>query len=256
MPHGELSARELVDYVDRLLASPGTPDFGPNGLQVQGARTIRKIATGVSSCVELFERARDAGADAVLVHHGLFWEGSPRSLTGSTYARVRVLIESGMHLLAYHLPLDRNAELGNNALAVKRLGLYSVEPFAEYRGQPIGFRGRYPEPISGQALVDRCREVFGQEPLPFLFGPEEIATVGVVSGGASGELHQAIAAGLDAYITGEPTEWVMNVARESGIHFLAVGHYASERLGIGALGEHLAARFGLAHDFIDVPNPV
>jgi dinuclear metal center YbgI/SA1388 family protein len=256
MAHGELSITELSDHLDRLLEAAAGKDFGPNGLQVQGRRPIRKIATGVSSCVELFERARDAGADAVLVHHGLFWDGMPRQLTGHTYARVATLLEAGIHLLAYHLPLDRHPELGNNILAVKRLGLYSVEPFADYHGLPIGFRGRYPEPVSREELVTRCRTVFGQEPLAFLHGPEEISTVGMVSGGAAGELHQAIAAGLDAYITGEPTEWVMNVAKESRIHFLAVGHYASERLGIQALGDHLAARFGLTHEFIDIPNPV
>ena len=256
MPHGELSITELAEHLDGLLDAGAGKDYGPNGLQVQGRRPIRKVATGVSACVELFERARDIGADAVLVHHGLFWDNMPRQLTGHTYARVAALLESGMHLLAYHLPLDRHPELGNNILAVKRLGLYSVEPFADYHGLPVGFRGRYPEPVSRQELVERCRKVFGQEPLAFLSGPEEISTVGMVSGGAAGELHQAIAAGLDAYITGEPTEWVMNVARENRIHFLAVGHYASERLGIQALGEHLATRFGLAHEFIDIPNPV
>ncbi len=256
MPHGELSIRELVDHLEQLLEASRSKDFGPNGLQVQGRRPIRRIATGVSACVELFERARDAEADAVLVHHGLFWDGMPRQLTGHAHARVATLLEAGMHLLAYHLPLDRHPELGNNILAVKQLGLYAVEPFADYEGLPVGFRGHYPEPIAKEALVERCRAVFGQEPLAFLSGPEAVSTVGMVSGGAAGEIHQAIAAGLDAYITGEPAEWVMNVARENRIHFLAVGHYASERLGIRALGEHLATRFGLAHEFIDIPNPV
>jgi dinuclear metal center YbgI/SA1388 family protein len=256
MPHGELAIGDLVAHLEALLDASRGKDYGPNGLQVQGRRPVRKVATGVSSCVELFERARDAGADAVIVHHGLFWDGMPRQLTGHTYARVAALLEAGLHLLAYHLPLDRHPELGNNVLAVRQLGLYSLEPFAEYQGLPIGFRGRYPEPIPKELLVERCRALFGQEPLAFLAGPEAVSTVGVVSGGAAGEIHQAIAAGLDAYITGEPSEWVMNVARESRIHFLAVGHYASERLGIRALGEHLAARFGLEHEFIDVPNPV
>jgi len=256
MPHGELSIHELVDHLALLLEASRGKDYCPNGLQVQGRRPIRRIATGVSACVELFERARDAEADAVLVHHGLFWDGMPRQLTGHTYARVAMLLGAGMHLLAYHLPLDRHPELGNNILAIKQLGLYSVEPFADYEGLPIGFRGRYPEPVSKEALVERCRAVFGQEPVAFLSGPAAISTVGMVSGGAAGEIHQAIAAALDAYITGEPAEWVMNVARENRIHFLAVGHYASERLGIQALGEHLATRFGLTHQFIDIPNPV
>lgn len=251
-----MEIRTLVDYCDRLLGSPGSPDFGPNGLQVEGRREIRRIVTGVSACLELFERARELEADAVLVHHGLFWEGSPRVLTGHQYRRVAQLIESGLHLVAYHLPLDRHAEIGNNVLAAKALGLFSVEPFAEYRGQPIGFRGRYPEGLPVAELVGRCRELFGQEPLAFLAGRATVSSVGIVSGGAEGEIHQAIAAGLDAYVTGEASEWVMHVARENGIHFLACGHHATERLGIRALGEHVAQRFGLEHQFVDLPNPV
>lgn len=251
-----MDIRALVAHCDQLLDAKAGKDFGPNGLQVEGRRAVRRIATGVSACLELFERAREALADAVLVHHGLFWEGAPRELTGHQYRRIAALIEGGIHLVAYHLPLDRHPELGNNALAVKRLGLYSIEPFGLYQGLPIGFRGRYPEPIAAAELAARCREVFGQEPLAFLAGPDPVTSVGVVSGGAQGEIHQAIGAALDAYVTGEASEWVMNVARESRIHFLACGHYATERLGIRALGDHLAERFGLEHQFIDIPNPV
>ena len=256
MRQGELTIQELVAHCDGLLDTHATRDFGPNGLQVEGRRPVRKIVTGVSACLELFERARDAGADAVFVHHGVFWDSQPRQLVGWQGRRVAALFESGMHLVAYHLPLDRHGELGNNILAAKGLGLYSIEPFAEYHGAAIGFRGRYPEPLPAAEFVARCERLFGQAPQTFLFGPPEIASAGVVSGGAQGELHQAIAAGLDAYVTGEASEWVMNIAREAGIHYLAAGHYATERLGIRALGEHLAQRFGLAHDFIDVPNPV
>jgi dinuclear metal center YbgI/SA1388 family protein len=256
MPHGDLSIHELVEHCDRLLEIHATRDFGPNGLQVEGRRPVRRIVTGVSSCVELFERARDSGADAVLVHHGLFWDGMPRQLDGYLYRRVAVLIEAGIHLVAYHLPLDRHAELGNNILAARGLGLYSIEPFAQYEGAPIGFRGRYPEPIPASVLVERCEKLFEQAPLAFLEGPAEVSSVGIVSGGAAGEIHQAIAAGLDAYVTGEASEWVMNVARESRIHFLAAGHYATERLGIRALGEHLSQRFGVEHEFVEVKNPV
>jgi dinuclear metal center YbgI/SA1388 family protein len=252
-----MDLRTIVAHCDQLLDAHAGRDYGPNGLQVEGRREVRKIVTGVSACVELFERARDAGADAVFVHHGLIWEGqATKPIVGSQYRRLATLIESGMHLVAYHLPLDRHPALGNNALAAKALGLYGLEPFAEHHGQPIGFRGSYPEPIAPEELVRRCRELYGQEPLAFLAGPAQVARVGIVSGGAQGEIHAAIAAGLDAYVTGEASEWVMNLARESGIHFLACGHYATERLGIRALGEHLAQRFGLQHEFVDVPNPV
>ena len=251
-----MDIRTLVAHCDQLLDAKAGKDFGPNGLQVEGRRAVRKIATGVSACLELFERARAAGADAVFVHHGLFWEGQARELTGHQYRRVAALIEAGIHLVAYHLPLDRHPELGNNALAAKGLGLYSVEPFGLYQGLPIGFQGRYPEPVPVAELVARCAAAFGQEPLGFLSGPDPVASVGIVSGGAQGEVHAAIAAGLDAFVTGEASEWVMNLARENRIHYFACGHYATERLGIRALGDHLAQRFGLEHEFIDVPNPV
>lgn len=217
---------------------------------------MRRLATGVSACRELFERAAAAGTDAVLVHHGLFWEGMPRTLTGFQYRRVAEVVRAGMSLLAYHLPLDRHPTYGNNALAARAFGLAELEPFAVHEGLPIGFQGRFPEPLPAEELTRRCAAVYGQEPLAFLDGPDSVRTMGIVSGGAQRELHDAIAAGLDAYVTGEASEWVMNVAREAGIHYLAAGHYATERLGVRALGEHLAERFGLTVRFIDVPNPV
>jgi dinuclear metal center YbgI/SA1388 family protein len=246
----------LVSYLDAYLESPGTPDFGPNGLQVEGRKEVRKVVTGVSACLELFERATAAGADAVLVHHGLFWDGQPSTLVGFRYRRVAELVRAGVSLIAYHLPLDRHPEVGNNALAARALGLVDLEPFAEHAGLPVGFRGRYEEPVPFQTFRDRCRKLFGQEPEVFAGGPERVARVGIVSGGAQREVYTAIGDGLDAFVTGEVSEWVMNVAREAGIHYLACGHYATERLGIRALGEKVAERFGVEVEFVDVPNPV
>jgi len=252
-----MEIRVLVDHCDELLDARSGEDYGPNGLQVEGTRDVRKVATGVSACVELFERARDAGADAVVVHHGVLWAGDGvQPLVGYHGRRMRSIVESGLHLVAYHLPLDRHPELGNSVLAARGLGLYALEPWSEHRGLPAGFRGRYPEPVAAFAFVERCRTLFGQEPLAFLSGPDPIATVGVVTGAAPDEVRRAIDSGLDAFVTGEAREWVMSVAREAGIHFLACGHHATERLGVRALGEHLAARFGLEHLFLDVPNPV
>jgi dinuclear metal center YbgI/SA1388 family protein len=249
--------RTLVDYCDQLLDARSGRDHGPNGLQVQGRRKVRKIVTGVSACVELFERAREADADAVLVHHGVIWESlGARPIVGFQYRRLAALIDSGIHLVAYHLPLDRHAELGNNALAARAFGLANIAPFCPYEGEPIGFRGRFPEPIPAAELVALCERVYGQAPLAFLAGPDPVTTLGIVSGGAQKELWTAIADGLDAYLTGEASEWVMNVAREARIHYVAAGHYATEVLGIRALGEHVAERFGIAVEFMDVPNPV
>jgi dinuclear metal center YbgI/SA1388 family protein len=246
----------LVAFLDELLDAGRGRDFGPNGLQVEGRREIRKAVTGVSACLELFERAAAAGADAVLVHHGILWDFGPRRLVGFHHHRVASLLRSGINLIAYHLPLDRHPELGNNALACARLGLEQLEPFGMYEGLPVGFRGRYAAPIPAPDLLRRCAEVFGQAPVYLGRGPESVETVGMIGGGAQRELYQAIDAGLDAYVTGEAAEWVMNVAREAGIHYLACGHYATEVLGIRALGEKVAREFDLEVEFIDVPNSI
>jgi dinuclear metal center YbgI/SA1388 family protein len=244
----------LVAYLDQYLDSRGR-DYGPNGLQVEGREEIRKIVTGVSACQDLFVRAREAGADAVLVHHGLFWEGMPRSLTGIQYRRVAELIRGEMNLLAYHLPLDRHLEVGNNAVAGRQLGLEDIEPFGLHDGLPVGVKGRFPEPIPAAELLERSRRIYAQEPLAYMSGPDTVSTLGIISGGGQRDFYTAIEEGLDAYITGEVTEWVMNVARESRVHYLAAGHYATERFGVQALGEHLRERFGVEVEFIDVPNP-
>jgi dinuclear metal center YbgI/SA1388 family protein len=245
----------LVTYLDQYLDSRGR-DYGPNGLQVEGREEIRKIVTGVSACQELFVRAREARADAVLVHHGLFWDGMPRQLTGIQYRRVAELIRGEMSLIAYHLPLDRHEGVGNNAVAGREFGLADLEPFGFHDGLPVGFKGRFPNPIPAAELVERCRRIYAQEPLAFLGGPDSVSTLGIISGGAQRDFYTAIDEGLDAYITGEVSEWVMNVAREAGLHYLAAGHYATERLGIRTLGEHVRDRFGVEVEFIDVPNPV
>lgn len=251
-----VDCRELIVYLDRLLDSTNFSDYGPNGLQVQGKNHIRKLTTGVSACLELFERSVEIGAHAVLVHHGLLWTGLPPEVTGVKYRRLEILLRNEINLIGYHLPLDAHPELGNNALGARGLGCSRLEPFAEVEGRKIGFHGRLTESIDPDQLLDRCNSVFGCDPLAFLSGPDTIETIGIVSGAGSKALYDAIELGLDVFITGEPSEWVMNVAREAEIHFVAAGHYRTEVLGIRALGEHLANRFGLDVEFIDVPNPI
>jgi len=253
---GEVATAELVRYIDEYLESPAVSDYGPNGLQVAGAETVRTLVTGVSSCRELFERARERGADALLVHHGLFWRGTPYPLVGLQYHRVAELIRGNMALLAYHLPLDRHEHVGNNAVAARALGLHGLTPFALHEGVAIGWQGRLFEAIPARELATRCGVLYEQPAL--LLGPEDrpVQRVGIVSGGAQQEFLQAIAEGLDAFITGEASEWVTNLARESGVAYIAAGHYATERIGVRALGAHLAERYGITVEFIDVPNPV
>ena len=247
----------LVRYLDEYLDAHAGKDFGPNGLQVQGRERIRTVVTGVSACLELFQKAREREADAIVVHHGIFWDWQSPRLTGMHYHRVAELLCHGVNLLAYHLPLDRHPKIGNNALAARALGLDDLEPLGDVGGLPVGFRGRFAEPIPADELVRRARELYGREPLAFTGGgPEVVESVGVISGGAQKELPDAIELGLDAFITGEVSEWVMNMARESGIHFLSCGHYHTEICGIRAVGDLIEERFGLDVEFIDVPNPV
>jgi dinuclear metal center YbgI/SA1388 family protein len=247
---------DLIAYLDELLSPGDFEDYGPNGLQVPGSATVDVLATGVSAHRELFERAAAAGAQLVVAHHGLFWDFHPRSLTPAMKDRLRVLFDHDISLAGYHLPLDAHPEVGNNALICAALGLERAEPFGEHRGRSVGFVGRSAEGIPFADLRARCAEAFGQEPFAWDTGPELVRSVGIVSGGAASSFGEAIALGLDAFLTGEPAEHVMADARESKTHFIAGGHYATETLGVRRLGELLAAEFGVRHEFLDVPNPI
>jgi dinuclear metal center YbgI/SA1388 family protein len=251
------SLYKILGHLDSLLDPGAYEDYGPNGLQVPGRETVETIATGVSANVELFERARDAGADLVLVHHGLFWAGPPRALDRAAKRRLQVLFDADMALAAYHLPLDGHLRHGNNALLAAAIGCERWEPFGAHKRATIGVAGRLPgHGIAADDLVARVREATGREPLAFTDGPERVRTVGIVSGAGADYLEEAIAAGLDAFVTGEPIERVMSRAREAGVHFLAAGHYATETFGVRRLGELLAAEYGVKHVFVDVPNPI
>jgi len=254
---GYVSRDELVTYLTDLLSADEGHDMCPNGLQVEGSEKVQKVVLGVSSCLELFQEAVRRGADTVLVHHGLFWNKSPAQLVGVQYRRVAELIKNDLNLIAYHLPLDRDLKVGNNAVAAERFGLEEIEPFGDYRGFPIGVRGRFPSPPTAEEFLAKAQEVFAHPcDLRFLEGPARVETLGLISGGAQGEFYRAIDEGLDAFITGEVSEWVMNLARESKTHYVAAGHYATERLGIQALGEKVRERFGVEVEYVDVPNPV
>jgi dinuclear metal center YbgI/SA1388 family protein len=242
----------ILKSLDELLQPGRFRDYGPNGLQVPGTEDVDTVVTGVSANLELLEGARDAGAQLVLVHHGLFWDGQPLALSRPLAGRLRTLLESGMSLAAYHLPLDAHPEVGNNALIAAGLGGDEQEPFGE-----VGIAARFPgDGIAAADLFARVHTLTDREPLVFDAGPERVRTIGIVSGGAAGDLDAAVAQGLDAFLTGEPKEQVMGTAREAGVHFIAAGHYATETFGIRRLGEIVAERFGVRHEFIDVPNPI
>jgi dinuclear metal center YbgI/SA1388 family protein len=248
---------EIIAFCDDLLDAGSFDDYGPNGLQVPGADEVGKVATGVSANLELLDRAVATGAQLVLTHHGLLWGDELAPFSVPMAARLRALLCNGVSLAAYHLPLDAHPQIGNNALLRDALGLEPDErPFGEAKGSSVGVIGRAPEPIDAAELSRRLTEAVGREPLVFDAGPEQIVTVGIVTGAGGFALHEAGPLGLDALVTGEPSEPVMGEAREYGIHFMAAGHYATETLGIRRLGELIADRFGVEHEFIDVPNPI
>src|SRR5690349_19392539 len=251
------SVQTIVDHLDSILDPAAYDDYGPNGLQVPGREEVQTIVTGVSANVALFARAREEDADLVLVHHGLFWAGPPRPLDRASKRRLQMLFDADMSLAAYHLPLDGHPEHGNNALLAAAIGCETREPFGHHKRATIGVLGRLPgDGIAADELVARVGAATDREPLAFTGGPDRVRTVGIVSGAGADYLEDAIAAGLDAFVTGEPIERAMARAREAGVHFLAAGHYASETFGVRRLGELLADRFGVRHVFVDVPNPI
>ena len=247
----------LIAELDGLLDAGSFRDFGPNGLQVPGTDRVQKIVSAVSASVQLHERAAAEGAQLVLVHHGLFWRGMPLHIDRMLHRRLKPLFDHDIGLAAYHLPLDGHPRIGNNALIAEALGCSRTEPFARHEGATIGVAGRFADDgIEVEDLLARVRSATGREPLVLPHGPARVRSIGIVSGAGSDYLGEAIAAGHDAFLTGEPAERVMTHAREAGVHFIAAGHYATETFGVRALGEHLRERFGVEHRFVDDPNPI
>jgi dinuclear metal center YbgI/SA1388 family protein len=221
------------------------------GLQVVGAAEVTKIAAGVSSSRELFERTAQTGAELLIVHHGLFWENDPRVVDRQLKGRLRALFDGDVTLAAYHLALDAHPEIGNNALLGGLLGVESRERVLEW-----GFGGRLEPAVGLDELAARLEQATGQKPRVFAGGPDRIERVAVITGGAARLFPQVAALGYEAYVTGEPAEPTLHAARELGTHFLAGGHYATETFGIKALAQSMAQRFDLDWEFLDLPNPV
>ncbi len=241
----------LIAYLDGLLDPGAFDDLGPNGLQVPGPRAVTKVVTGVTAQRALFDRAVAEDAELVLVHHGLFWSFNGVGLTPVLAERLRPLFKHDIALAAYHLPLDAHPEVGNNALLAEALGASGHEAFAG-----IGRGATFDAPVPARELFARVAAVTGREPVVFDGGPPEVRRLAIVSGGAASRLGAAVAEGYDAFLTGEPKENVMADAREAGIHFIAAGHYATETFGVRRLGDWLAARYGVEHHWVDIPNPV
>ncbi|MEO5702380.1 MAG: Nif3-like dinuclear metal center hexameric protein [Gammaproteobacteria bacterium] len=246
--------KRLVDYTDTLLEA-NFQDYCPNGLQVEGKGEVRKLVSGVTASLALLEAAVAAQADAILVHHGYFWRGENPCIVGVKQQRLRLLMSHNISLLAYHLPLDDHPVYGNNAQLGELLGLTEKGKFGNARQPSIARHGQLAAPLSGAAFAAYLEEKLGRIPLHIPGKAQLIRNIGWCSGAAQDYIEQAALLGLDAYLTGEVSEQTVHIARETGIHFFAAGHHATERYGAPALAGHLAEVFHLEHVFIDIDNP-
>lgn len=249
----ELSA--LVKRADHYLNAAKIADYCPNGLQVEGRGHVRKIISGVTASQELIDAAVAAEADLILVHHGYFWKGENPCVVGMKQRRLKTLLRHDISLLAYHLPLDVHPQVGNNVQLAERLGIAVEGPLEPENSRNVALVGSLPEALSAAEFAARVASVLGREPL-LVDGQKPIRRVGWCTGGGQGYIDQAIAAGVDLYLTGEASEQTFHSARENGISFIAAGHHATERYGVQALGDYLAREFNIEHVFIDCPNPI
>ncbi|MBE7376058.1 Nif3-like dinuclear metal center hexameric protein [Pseudomonas lopnurensis] len=244
----------LVEEADRYLNVARIADYCPNGLQVEGRPQVRRIVSGVTASQALLDAAVEAQADVVLVHHGYFWKNEDARIVGMKQRRLKTLLSNDISLLAYHLPLDVHPEVGNNVRLGELLGLTVEGPLEPDNPRSVGLVGSLEIPLAPMDFLHRVHQALGREPL-MIEGKGLIRRIAWCTGGAQGYIDQAVAAGVDAYLTGEISEPTVHVARENGLSFFAAGHHATERYGVRALGDYLARRFAVEHLFIDCPNP-
>ncbi len=245
----------LLAACDELLQPQRFKDYGPNGLQVEGRDRIAHIVSGVTASRALIEAAIDVKADAIFVHHGLFWRGQDGTVTGWMKQRLQLLLAHDINLLAYHLPLDAHPQWGNNAQFGLRLGLVADRNFGEQDLGLSGMRADGQTFAGADALAHSVAKALGRAPVVALGDGREIRRVAWCTGGAQSYFEAAIAAGADAFITGEISEPQAHLARETGVAFLACGHHATERYGAPAVATHVAAQLGVTHQFIEIDNP-
>lgn len=245
----------LVRALDDLLQVKKFSDYCPNGLQVEGRGNVQHIVSGVTASEALIDAAIAHKADAIIVHHGYFWKGERPEVTGMKRRRLAKLLAHDISLLAYHLPLDAHPELGNNAQLAKRLGLRRVGALFPEDARAVGDIGELAQAMTPGELTAHIEHVLQRKPLHIPGGDKPLSRIAWCTGGAQGFIEQAIAMGADAYLSGEISEQTVHAARESGLHYWALGHHASERYGVQALGEWCASSLGLTHQFIDIDNP-
>ena len=249
-----ITLQELFLHLEQLLSPGEFSDYGPNGMQVEGKKEVKKIAFAVSASLAAIEESVKRGADALIVHHGIFWQKDPYVVTGVKKKKLERLLISDTSLLAYHLPLDAHRQVGNNWKAALDLGMSDLEPFYLLGKSYIGVKGRF-APISVEAFQKKLETYYGHKAHAALGGKQEISSAAIISGGAHWQIREAIEAGVDCFITGSFDEPIWDIAHENKIHFFALGHHATERIGILALKEEVHRRFAIACEFIDLPNP-
>ncbi len=244
--------KDLEAYCNRLLEIETFQDYCPNGLQIDAGRVeIERVVTGVTACQALIDAAVEAKADLLLVHHGYFWRGESEPLKGIKGRRIRTLMQAGVNLLAYHLPLDAHLQFGNNAQLAERLGFSDAAPVKDGLIWQVGLQ----QPLAADGLAARIAQALDRQPLHISVGNRPLQRIGWCSGAAQDAIEQAAELKLDAFITGEISERTVHLAHELGIHFYAAGHHATEKFGVQALGGHLAEQYALEHQFIDISNP-
>ncbi len=252
-----VSSLDFENYLNHLLKPEKIKDFCPNGLQIEGTKSISKVVTGVTASQDLIDVAVKLEADALLVHHGYFWKNESYVIRGMKHKRIKTLLDHEINLFAYHLPLDIHPELGNNAQLAKLFGIKVTGPLEIGNENSVAIRGEFDQPLTGNELNDRISKVLKRECLHIQpFSEKLIKTIAWCSGGGQNYIELAAEQGIDAFISGEVSEQTTHVAKEMDIHFFAAGHHATERYGAKALCEHLEKELGVEVHFVDIDNPV
>ena len=247
----------IVDYCNDLMRINEFKDYCPNGLQVEGRSEINKVICGVTACQALIDSAIDKKADAILVHHGYFWKNEDPVITGIKRKRIQSLLENGISLLAYHLPLDAHRQLGNNATLAQKLSLQIDEEMQPAGEQDLLWSGQLSEQMSACEMVSHIETQLGRTPLHLPDAENKaIQKIAWCTGGAQHYIEEAAEMGMDAYISGEVSEQTFHLARELNIHYFAAGHHATESYGVQALASHLSDQFAIQTEFVDIANPV
>lgn len=251
-----ITRAKLLQTLDNWLLPQNFNDVAENGLQIEGKDEIKTVVCGVSANLALIESAVSSGADAIFVHHGLIWKGGLKRLDGWLLRRIKLLIQNGINLFAYHLPLDAHPTLGNNAGLAKTLKLKDLEPFGKYAGQDIGFLGQLENDLPMGDFVAEVKEKVGPPICAFGDRHRPIKNIALCSGGAPDLLIEAISKNVDLYLTGEPAEWSKALSEESGVSFIAAGHHQTERFGVKSVAKDLNEKLGLKAKFVDIKNPI